>query len=231
MPGDSRCGMVFFMRRYVVITDGSIGRLDTDSAIQGRITTTSGDPDAAQNLRESYENLRKAGAANSIELIENKEQITKYSPRLAGAPGLDKCKGLWNSEAGWTHARKALERLAAESEKMGVKFVSGRRGTMTGLELDTKLNLRGVKVASGEVLKAERYILSTGAASPGLLPDILSTQLWSKCWTLAHIALTDEEIEQWKGIPVFDNMELGFTFEPDPETSKHESRRSQCLSN
>lgn len=209
--------------------DKSIDGLDTYFTAQGRITTTSGDPDAAQNLKESYENLRRAGAADSIELIENKEQITKYSPLLSGAPGLDNCKGLWNSEAGWAHARKALEKLAKESEKMGVQFISGRRGTMTGLELDSKLGLRGVKVASGEVLTADRYILSTGAASPGLLPDILSKQLWSKCWTLAHVKLTDEEIQQWKGIPVFDNMELGFTFEPDPETSKHRPIRLQSF--
>ncbi|KAH8691443.1 putative sarcosine oxidase [Talaromyces proteolyticus] len=184
----------------------------------GRITTTSGDPDAVQNLKESYENLCKAGAAKSIELIEGKEQIVKHCPQLAGAVGLEEWKGLWNREAGWAHARKALEKLAAESERMGVRFISGRRGTMTGLELDTNNMLLGVKVASGEILRAERYILSTGAASPGLLPDILSTQLWSKCWTLAHVALSEEEIAQWKGIPVIDNMELGFTFEPDPET-------------
>ncbi|KAJ9138442.1 putative Sarcosine oxidase [Pleurostoma richardsiae] len=184
----------------------------------GRITTTSGDPDAAQNLKESYENLKRAGAADSVDLIEGKDQIVKYCPQLADAPGLEEWKGLWNSEAGWAHARKALERWAAESEKMGVKFVSGSEGTMTGLEIGPNNALLGIKVASGDIIKAERYILSTGAASPGLLPDILSTQLWSKCWTLAHVELSEEEIEQWKGIPVIDNMELGFTFEPDPET-------------
>lgn len=41
---------------------------------------------------------------------------------------------------------------------------------------------------------------------------------WSKCWTLAHIELTEEEVKVFKGIPVVDNHELGFTFEPDPET-------------
>jgi sarcosine oxidase/L-pipecolate oxidase len=166
-------------------------------------------------------------------LIEGRDQIVKHCPQLAGAVNIEEWKGLWNAEAGWVHARKALEKLAAESERMGVKFVSGPGGTMTGLELDSKKALLGVKVASGEVIKADRYILSTGAASPGLLPGILSTQLWSKCWTLAHVALTDEEIEQWKRIPVVDNMELGFTFEPDPETSKHNFRwlgaASACL--
>jgi sarcosine oxidase / L-pipecolate oxidase len=195
---------------------------------QGRITTTSGDPEAAENLKQSYDNLQRAGAAASVEFVEGKEQMVKFCPQLASAPGLDEWKGLWNSEAGWAHARKALEKLASESEKMGVNFVSGRKGTMTGLAVDADNTLLGIKVASGDIIKADRYILSTGAASPALLPDILSTQLWSKCWTLAHVELSAEEIEQWKGIPVIDNMELGFTFEPDPETSKLSHRLAGC---
>lgn len=102
---------------------------------------------------------------------------------------------------------------------MGVKFVSGPRGTMTGLEVESSGSLTGIKVASGDVLRADRYILSTGAASPEVLPE-LSRELWSKCWTLGHVELTEEEVAQWKGVPVIDNFELGFTFEPDPETSE-----------
>ncbi len=103
-----------------------------------------------------------------------------------------------------------------QAKNLGVKFVSGPEGTMTGLErVDGKLT--GVKVASGRVLAADQYILCTGAASPALLPE-LSSQLWSKCWTLAHIQLTDAELEEYRGMPVVDNYELGFFFEPDPVT-------------
>jgi sarcosine oxidase/L-pipecolate oxidase len=102
---------------------------------------------------------------------------------------------------------------------MGVKFVSGLSGTMTGLELDASDSFTGIRVASGEVLHADHYNLSTGAASPQLLPE-LSQQLWSKCWTLGHIQLTDKEAAEWKGVPVIDNYELGFMFEPDPDTSR-----------
>jgi len=75
----------------------------------------------------------------------------------------------------------------------------------------------GVYVASGHVLRASKYILATGAASPGLMPE-LSPQLWSKCWTAAHIEVTEEELAEFKGMPIVDNHELGFFFEPDPET-------------
>ncbi|KAK2037308.1 FAD dependent oxidoreductase [Colletotrichum somersetense] len=183
----------------------------------GRIVTTSGDPLAEKHLKESYENLRKAGQAGSLELVEGKEQIAKHVPQLRGANGIDKWKGLWNSQGGWAHAKKSLEKWGQEALEMGVEFASGPEGTMTGLSIDGSGNLVGIQVASGGVVRADRFILCTGAASPAVLPE-LSREMWTKCWSLAHIELTDEEIAQWRGIPVVDNFELGFTFEPDPET-------------
>jgi sarcosine oxidase/L-pipecolate oxidase len=142
-----------------------------------------------------------------------------HVPQLQNAPDLESWNGLFNSIGGWVHSRKALEKWGAEAERLGVKFISGSRGTMTGLEVDSEGNLQGIRVASGDVLRADQYILSTGAASPQVIPE-LSQQLWSKCWTLAHIELTEDEIAHWKGVPVIDHFELGFMFEPDPETRK-----------
>ncbi|KAF4963076.1 hypothetical protein FSARC_8878 [Fusarium sarcochroum] len=185
----------------------------------GRITTTRGDRKAEEFLRNSYENLKKAGHTDKLELMQGKEQIIRHVPQLGNAVGLEHWKGLSNSLGGWVHARKALEKWAAESEQMGVEFVSGQKGTMTSLELDATGSMTGIRVATGDVLRADHYILSAGAASPQVLPE-LSKQLWSKCWTLGHIELTEEEISQWKGVPVIDNYELGFMFEPDPETKR-----------
>lgn len=153
--------------------------------------------------------------------MRGKDQIVRHVPKLQNSPKIGhNWKGLFNGQGGWAHARKALEKWGFEAQRMGVKFISGPKGTMTGLKLDERAGtLGGVMVASGDVLRADRYILSTGAASPQVLPE-LAKQLWSKCWTLAHIELTEEEVAQWRGIPVIDHFELGFTFEPDPETSK-----------
>ncbi|KAH6972939.1 FAD dependent oxidoreductase [Ilyonectria sp. MPI-CAGE-AT-0026] len=110
-----------------------------------------------------------------------------------------------------------MEKWGAEAQQLGVSFVSGPQGTMTGLQVDGSGALSGIRVASGDLLHADRYILSTGAASPEVLPE-LAQELWSKCWPLAHVELTEDELAEWKGIPVVDHFELGFTFEPDPET-------------
>lgn len=182
----------------------------------GWIVTTCGEPEAAEHLRKSYENLKKAGQAANIDFVEGKDEIARYVPQLANAKGLANWKGLWNKQAGWAHARNALEKMGTEAQKLGVKFVSGPDGTMTGLETSGD-KVIGIKVASGKVQRADRYILCTGAASPAVLPE-LSPQLWSKCWTLAHLELTDEEVAQFKDMPVVDNHELGFFFEADPVT-------------
>ena len=100
--------------------------------------------------------------------------------------------------------------------KLGVKFISGADGTMTSLQV-SEAKLAGINVASGKIHTANQYILCTGAASPALLPE-LSTQLWSKCWTLAHVELTEAEVEEYRNMPIVDNHELGFFFEPDQKT-------------
>ncbi|KAH7233667.1 FAD dependent oxidoreductase [Fusarium tricinctum] len=185
----------------------------------GRITTTAGDKKAEVFLDKSYKNLKREGKDTKLELIQGREQIVKHVPQLKNAVSIEHWKGLYNSLGGWTHARKALEKWAAQAEQMGVKFVSGAGGTMSGLEVDASGSMTGIRVVSGDVLQADHYILSTGAASPQLLPE-LSKQLWSKCWTLGHIQLTDEEAAEWKGVPVIDHYELGFMFEPDPDTKR-----------
>lgn len=183
----------------------------------GWIVTTCGEPAAAEHLRKSYENLKRQGqTAGNIAFVKGKEEICRYVPQLRGANGIDQWEGLWNKQAGWAHAKKALSKMGAAAQKLGVKFVSGPDGTMTDLETAGD-KVVGVKVASGRTWHASRYILATGAASPALMPE-LSSQLWSKCWTLAHLELTAEEIAQFTNMPVVDNHELGFFFEPDPET-------------
>lgn len=188
--------------------------------------------------------------AKGVEFVECKEDVVKHVPQLAQARGIDEWKGYWNPQAGWAHARKALEKVGSEvsgpafapclwlllstshpaqnvpksyhlqAAKFGVKFIGGPSGQMTSLALSPSNELLGITVASGETHTASHYILCTGAASPGILPSLLSPHLWSKCWTLGHLECSDAELAAFAGCPVVDNRELGFFFEPDPETRR-----------
>ncbi|KKA26028.1 hypothetical protein TD95_005051 [Thielaviopsis punctulata] len=181
----------------------------------GRLTTTNGNQAALDHLRQSHQNLQSAGQADRARLVSGRAEIVSLIPQLSGAVGLDSWTGLFNAQGGWVHARKALEKWAAAASLMGVSFISGPRGTMTGLEVSDG-KIVGVRTQAGDVLTADQYILCTGAASPELLPE-LAPQLWSKCWTVGHIELSEEEAREWRGIPVIDHFELGFAFEPDGE--------------
>lgn len=97
-----------------------------------------------------------------------------------------------------------------------MKFISGPAGTMTSLKQDDGKVL-GINVASGDVLAASLYVLCTGAASSNVLPE-LSKQVWTRGWTFGHIQLAPQEMAEFKDMPVVDNFELGFVFEPDQET-------------
>lgn len=39
----------------------------------------------------------------------------------------------------------------------------------------------------------------------------------ARSWCFIHIKLTPEEAEQWRNMPVINNRELGYMFEPDAE--------------
>lgn len=181
----------------------------------GWILTTLGDPKATEHLKKSYQNLKDKGQAQNIDFVRGKDEIARYVPQLKNARDIDNWKGLWNKQAGWAHAANAIKKIADEAAKMGVSFISGPRGEMVGLDTQGD-KVTGIKVKSGEVLRADKYILSTGAASPALLPE-LSTELWSKCWTYGLLELTEEEAAQFKDMPVVLNHELGFFFEPSRE--------------
>lgn len=81
---------------------------------QGWLVTTSGDPEAAKRLRQAYQNLVDRGQAEGVEFVETKKDIVKHVPQLAAAKGIDEWKGFWNPQAGWAHARKALEKIGGE---------------------------------------------------------------------------------------------------------------------
>ncbi|THW28926.1 putative sarcosine oxidase [Aureobasidium pullulans] len=181
----------------------------------GWILTTLGDPKATDHLKKSYENLKNKGEAHNIDFVSGKDEIVRYVPQLNNARDIDNWKGLWNKQAGWAHAANAIKKVADEAAKMGVRFISGPSGEMVGLETEGD-KVTGIRVKSGEIHHADKYILSTGAASPALLPE-LHTELWSKCWTYGLLELTEEEAAQFRNMPVVLNHELGFFFEPSRE--------------
>lgn len=119
-------------------------------------------------------------------------------------------KGFLRKErAGWVEAEKAMEATRREAARMGVKFVSGERGRVTRLLFnEIYKDIIGAKTADGTQHEASQTILSAGAYGDGLLD--FKKQLRPTAWTLAHIPLTEEEVERYRNIPVLYGVDRGF---------------------
>ncbi|KAI0160042.1 fructosyl amine:oxygen oxidoreductase [Hypoxylon sp. FL1284] len=135
--------------------------------------------------------------------------------------------------AGWVYARGAITATKQEAEKLGVCFITGKRGKAVELlfsedtqaeTLDTakpdtlKKKLNAVKTADGTIHEAQTTILANGA-NADLLLDFQS-QLRPTAWTLAHIQMTPSEAQLYKDLPVLFNIEKGFFMEPSAETQE-----------
>lgn len=132
-------------------------------------------------------------------------------------------KGYFNRRAGYAHAANALLAVYKAAAAKGVKFFLGsEKGHVTELvydqDQDQDRKVTGVRTRAGDVVPAALTIVAVGAAAATLLPDA-GKQVVAKSWSLAHVHLTDEETSALRGVPVTYARDLGFFFEPDPQTN------------
>lgn len=165
-----------------------------------------------QGEKELSERRRKHGWSE-LEYLDTPEDFKKKIPALTGP--LKNWRGYnIGPQGGWVHARKAMEAAAKEAQRLGVKFqVADVKKLVTAPDNTGKCI--GVETAQGETISADRVILCAGA-NTALLTDFQG-QLEAKCFTLAHIKLTEEENERLKNTPVLFNYERGFFFEGDSD--------------
>jgi len=109
-------------------------------------------------------------------------------------------------EGGWVAARDALDSVAVECNRLGVKTAFGTSGTFKSLILSDGGVCRGVEAIDGTRWDADLVVFAAGAWSPALID--LQGQCESKCWVYAHIQLSDKEKEDIKGIPTVYQSEL-----------------------
>ncbi|KAL5316008.1 hypothetical protein ACEPPN_016882 [Leptodophora sp. 'Broadleaf-Isolate-01'] len=171
------------------------------------------------SLQKSFSSIKDHPAfpPGSFSQIETAEKTRKQFPMLQGK--MDGWSGYLNRHAGYARAAKALEHAAKACAETGVKFVVGNSGYAVELlyEAGAKKICGGVKTADGSIHKATRTILCLGAHISTLLPAI-APQITAKAWSVAHIQLNTTEAKAIKGCPVVNCRDLGFFFEPDPDT-------------
>ncbi|OCL06649.1 FAD dependent oxidoreductase [Glonium stellatum] len=157
---------------------------------------------------------------DSIHLTPESQSIRIHVPQLTGE--IKGWSGYFNKHAGYAHASAALKMVYEELARRCVEFIFGEDGEATEIEaISTKSSfVRGtpnIRTRSGAIHTADIVILALGAYTAQLLPAA-GGQLTAKAWSVAHIQLTPEEANQLAGMPVVNCQDLGFFFEPDPDT-------------
>jgi sarcosine oxidase / L-pipecolate oxidase len=101
----------------------------------------------------------------------------------------------------------------------GIKFVLGaKKGRVDELVYaPSGKSCTGVRTADGHTYEASRVIVACGAWAASLLPA-LRRSVVARCWSVAHVQLTQAECDLLRFIPTTNVRDLGFFFEPDPET-------------
>ena len=75
----------------------------------------------------------------------------------------------------------------------------------------------GIKTANGRFHPSKTTICALGAHAASLIPAV-GRFVVARCWSVAHVQLTKSECDLLRGIPTTNVRDLGFFFEPDPET-------------
>ena len=151
-------------------------------------------------------------------------------------------KGYFNRIAGYAHSADALRGIWEHCANKGVKFILGESAgkvveLLYGDETSDAGNAAfassstgsgpqagqgqgrciGAKTADGRDHLADLTICALGAHGASLIPS-LGNFVVARCWSVAHVQLTEAESDYLRGIPTTNVRDLGFFFEPDPKT-------------
>ncbi|OJJ42152.1 hypothetical protein ASPZODRAFT_29407 [Penicilliopsis zonata CBS 506.65] len=143
-----------------------------------------------------------------------REYTWQYSGPLTGFTGY------FNRLAGYAHSSDAMRGLWEHISKRGVKSVLGEeagKAVQINYAAGNSGRATSVTTADGKTHPADLVISALGAHSAALIPQLGQTSV-ARCWSVAHVQLTEEECNLLRGIPTTNIRDLGFFFEPDPKT-------------
>ncbi|KAL1889126.1 hypothetical protein Sste5346_009072 [Sporothrix stenoceras] len=151
--------------------------------------------------------------------LDTPEKMREFCWQLTGP--LTNFKSYYNRAEGYAHSARAVGGIAEKLKERGVKFVLGpEAGLVEKLFFEGEGEARrctGFTTHDGTTHNADLVVCALGAYGAQLVPQVGLFSV-ARCWSVAHIKLTQDECDVLRGIPVVNSMDLGFFFEPDPAT-------------
>ncbi|KAI5263409.1 oxygen oxidoreductase [Aureobasidium subglaciale] len=187
------------------------------------VATTGAAPSKAiHHLQAALETIQQHPFFKSkITALNGREEFKEFAWQFEGP--LNGFKGYYNRHAGYAHSSDALHGVWLHLAASGVKFVLGEHTGRVAEFLyedsseSSDRPVIGIKTADGKVHCAATTIIALGAHAASILPS-LGKFTMARCWSVAHIQLTKTECDLLRGMPTTNVRDLGFFFEPDPET-------------
>ncbi|KAF6819170.1 sarcosine oxidase [Colletotrichum sojae] len=192
-------GPYYHQTGYIVATSGKAPRKAVETAHRSLASVQS-----------------KPEFANEINILRSKEDFRKFVWQFSGP--LSGFEGYHNRLAGYGHSGNALKAVYEHCAARGVRFLLGdQAGKVTELVYDASGRCTGVRTANGLEHSATKTVCALGAHGASLIPELADFTV-ARCWSVAHVQLTQHETDFLRGIPVTNIRDLGFFFEPDPAT-------------
>ncbi|KAI9695085.1 MAG: hypothetical protein M1820_008947 [Bogoriella megaspora] len=173
-------------------------------------------PKAVKHMEDALATIEKDPIfAPGIRRLNDTKDFKDYTWQYSGP--LTRFKGYFNRLAGYAHSSDTLTGIWEHCARIGVKFVFGEeKGKVVKLLYEGKKCV-GVETADSKTHDADLTICALGAHNAGLLPG-LGKFVTARSWSVAHVQLSEDEVNLLRGIPTTNVRDLGFFFEPDPKT-------------
>lgn len=171
---------------------------------------------AVEHLEKALASIENDPAFSSgIRRLEGAKDFKDYTWQYSGP--LTGFKGYFNRLAGYAHSADTLKGLWQHCAASGVRFVLGETAGKVTRLVYTGQRCTAVQTVDGKEHPAQLTICALGAHSASLIPEV-GKFVFARCWSVAHVQLSEEETNLLRGIPTTNVRDLGFFFEPDPKT-------------
>lgn len=119
------------------------------------------------SVHDSAAMLKKCGVP--FEDLTDEEIRRRYPQFHLDAP----VRGIFEPESGALMARRAVQAVAAEAEKAGVRLLAGQAPPLSGHG-----RLSALSLASGDAVHAGTYVFACGPWLPKLFPELLGRRIF-----------------------------------------------------
>ena len=173
-------------------------------------------PKAVEHLEKALSSIENNPAFSAgIRRLDGAEDFKDYTWQYSGP--LSGFKGYYNRLAGYAHSADALKGIWEHCAAIGIRFILGDKAGRAVRLNYSKGKCTGLDTADGRTHTAALTICAAGAHGASLIPGVGKSAV-ARCWSVAHVQLTETECNYLRGIPTTNVRDLGFFFEPDPRT-------------